>query len=63
MKCEKWICLYNEESKCLLREITINQFGQCDSIFEIYIPEEMICWLKEKHRAELNETHARWESN
>ena len=53
MLCEFDYCIYNKESKCLLREIRIDSAGLCDSCEIVALPEKTLDLYKEKRLQEL----------
>ena len=58
MQCEQEYCVYNENSNCLVRDISVNIFGMCESCIIVSLDEELL--EKEKKR-QRDATAARWE--
>lgn len=58
MKCEFKFCIYNENNKCTLDEISVNFYGVCDSALYVEIDEETL----EKSKMQTKETyHSYWQ--
>ena len=51
MRCENDFCIYWNDNKCILEEITINNAGICDDCILVNIEEDI---LKQKREETLN---------
>ncbi len=56
MECQNEFCLYQENGKCKLNRIRIDEFGICSDCILVNIPEEKLTELKQKELAKLEES-------
>ena len=42
MDCYLALCIYNEEHKCLLQNICIDETGMCNSCIYLVVPDEKL---------------------
>lgn len=50
MKCENEFCVYQENSECILKEISLDIMGQCMDCIYVNIDEQTISNAKQKFR-------------
>lgn len=50
MKCENYLCIYENDGYCLLKSIELDVMGQCKECIYISIEEENLDKLKTKSR-------------
>ncbi len=55
LTCTFDLCIYQEDGKCTLNEISINNYGMCDEAIVITLPEDELSRLKQKHRSDLDD--------
>ncbi len=53
MKCENYLCIYENQGECLLENVALNILGQCKECIYIDIEQERLNRLKEKTRVRL----------
>lgn len=57
MKCEYDPCIYNQNSKCLVKDIGINATGMCDACMLVSLPRGEI---EKRKREQREEIERRW---
>lgn len=54
MNCEDTLCIYQENGKCLLRQLSIDSLGYCSECIHLTFSEAELCARKRKEREELD---------
>ncbi len=56
MKCENYLCIYEEQGDCLLQRIELDVQGQCKECIYIDVPPRELRELKDRLLTKLEET-------
>jgi len=55
VKCEFEYCIYNENYKCVLDEVTINNLGMCEECMLITLDSSFLDSERKRQRKEIDE--------
>lgn len=53
MKCDNYLCIYEEKGICLLENISLDIIGQCNECEYVKLDKERLESLKEDQRCEI----------
>ncbi len=46
--CRNNLCIYWKKEKCILKEVTVNEYGACECFEVVSVPNELLDELREQ---------------